>query len=84
MSTPKPFPVDPTQLDESEFATIGRAVVNLIARGHSVEFVPLSPKEGNLPSYSVSIPTIAFIGCVPLAELHELTCNGMEKAVFGD
>lgn len=72
---------DRTPLDDETLAIIGRAIANIIARGHSVEIVPLIPKAGNPVSYSVSVPTVGFLGAVPLAELHDLLADALRECL---
>lgn len=74
---------DSTHLEDDVLATIGRCVVNLVARGHSVEIVPCfaSMQDRTPKGYSVSVPTLAFIGVVPLDELTELLAMAVESSL---
>ena len=73
--------IDKTPIEDATHESIGRAVVNIIARGHSVEIVPLISKAGNPVSYSVSVPTVGFLGAVPLGELVDLLADALRKCL---
>lgn len=66
--------------EHARMSTIGECVGTLIQAGHSVEIVPCfkSMRDRTPISFSVLVPTLAFLGSVPFAELSELLKMAVE------
>lgn len=69
---------DKTPLEDRTFQTIGCAIVNIIARGHTVEIAPLiSSREPHF--YSVAVPGVSFLGQSSLSGLSEVLTEALRK-----
>ena len=68
--------------EHARMSTIGECVGTLIQAGHSVEIVPVFKRFGDtVPiSHSVKVPTLAFLGSVPFADLPELLKMAVDEA----
>jgi hypothetical protein len=73
--------LDRQPLTDSDFETIGRAIVNIIARGHTLEIVPFPVHASGERDYSVKVPRVVFLERATLEDLPDLLVEALRKTL---